>query len=251
MIDFKADFYSAQNIFVEIHCDGKIKEVGAVLANPSNWPFATKFYSYILHDKDTTETGELKVPHYHLLALTEKKQGKKKWLDTLQDMFPMLPREALTISVVQSERACNRYLTHIDYKDKFQYSSDSVISSNIKRYLRCLEEVKDDNPSWDTICSWTGESDIYEAVGLKNYHRAKEVWKDTYYAQERENEIDRLKGQLDALYVELHEYQRNMRATLSKVLEEVYPLSLRETDKKADRDYQTIYYAIDQAIKGE
>lgn len=251
MIDFKATFYNAQNVFIEIHCEGKIKEVGAVLANPSKWPFSTTFFSYILHDKDLDEEGNLKVPHYHLLAFTDLRQGKRKWLDTLQSMFPFLPREALTISPVQSERQCNRYLTHVDYPEKYQYSQDGITTSNIKRLARAFEPVKDDNPSWETICSWTGESDIYEAVGLKNYHKAKEVWKDTYYAKERENEIDRLKGQLEALYVELHQYQRNMKATLSKVLDEVYPLSLRESDAKADRDYQTIYYAIEKAIDGD
>lgn len=238
MIDFKATFYSAKNIFVEVHCEGKEKEVASVLGNPSTWPFKTTFYSYILHDCDSTENGEKKVSHYHVLLLTDTKQGKSKWLDTLSAMFSFLPREAITVSPVQSERSCNRYLIHIDDPEKFQYDRARVFASNPKRFERALEEVKDTNPSWDTICSWNTEEDIYNCVGMSTYHKAKEVWKDTENARIRENMID-------ALQVEINSYNRDKLCGLMLILDRVFPLPVRETNKDKARDYESLKYEIE------
>lgn len=201
MIDFKAPFYSAKNIFVEIHCEGQEKEAAMALATPLKWPFETTFYAFILHDRDINENGEKKPSHYHLFAETNTKQGKVKWLDALQKVFPFLPREALTVSAVQSERSCLRYLVHRDNPEKWQYDTEEVYTSAKKRFERAFEEVKDSNPSWDTIASWKSEEDIYQTVGLSNYHKAKEVWRDTQNAIERDFEIkeleERIKGYCD------------------------------------------------------
>lgn len=92
-----------------------------------------KYYAYIKHQPETDE----KISHYHAFihldsATTEEALSKRIGipLDKVQ--------------YVKNVRGGCRYLTHIDYPDKIQYSLDDVIVSALfkRKFFKNFEDVK-------------------------------------------------------------------------------------------------------------
>ena len=85
-----------------------------------------KYYAYIKHQPESDE----KVPHYHAFihldsATTEEALAKRIGI----------PKDK--VQYVKNVRGGCRYLTHIDYDDKIQYSLDDVkVSGLFKRILK-------------------------------------------------------------------------------------------------------------------
>ena len=90
--------------------------------------------AYILHDKDTWDEmsiqsweneegscpfgiGELKTPHIHAVV----RYPNARYLDSVKKDFGIT-----SIRKCQSLRGMLRYLTHMDYEDKFQYGPELV-----------------------------------------------------------------------------------------------------------------------------
>lgn len=92
-----------------------------------------KYYAYIKHQPESEE----KIPHYHAFihldsACTESSLSKRLGI----------PKDK--IQYVKNVRAGCRYLTHIDYPDKIQYSLEDVIVSGLfkRKFLKNFEDVK-------------------------------------------------------------------------------------------------------------
>lgn len=92
-----------------------------------------KYYAYIKHQPDEEEKQE----HYHAFirldsATTEERLAKRLGI----------PKEK--VRYVKNVRSANRYLTHIDYPDKIQYSIDDVIVSGLwrRQFNKCFQDVK-------------------------------------------------------------------------------------------------------------
>lgn len=81
-------------------------------------------FAYILHDSDVDENGELKKAHIHWL-------GRRKNGVHLSTVAKVMGIEVHHIEMLRNWHGSVRYLTHIDYPDKFQYSIDSI-SGTIK-----------------------------------------------------------------------------------------------------------------------
>lgn len=81
--------------------------------------------SYILHDSDYNEDGELKKPHYHVVC----KKGSGVNLTTIQNRYGKLGVLSNHIYIITSYKQQLRYLLHLDDKEKAQYSSDEVESN--------------------------------------------------------------------------------------------------------------------------
>lgn len=101
-----------------------------------------KQYAYIHHLPETDEKKE----HYHLYI----------HLDSACTISSVSKRLGVPINYIQhvrSERACLRYLTHIDYPEKKQYSIDEVVSSkNMERkIIKAHNDVEDETTIIDTI----------------------------------------------------------------------------------------------------
>lgn len=92
-----------------------------------------KYYAYIKHQPESDE----KVPHYHAFihldsATTEEALAKRIGI----------PKDK--VQYVKNVRGGCRYLTHIDYDDKIQYSLDDVKVSGLfkRKFLKNFEDVK-------------------------------------------------------------------------------------------------------------
>ena len=83
-------------------------------------------FSYAYHDKDKTEIGEPKKPHYHVVVCFD---GPT----TYNTMLEYAKRVGAANEVVQpvgSVRGIVRYFCHKDHPDKYQYSEDIIQCRN-------------------------------------------------------------------------------------------------------------------------
>ena len=79
-------------------------------------------YAYIMHDKDVDEFGEIKKAHYHLIL---------RWNDTksINALSKELGLPVNRITKIKSFKSSIRYLTHIDYKEKYQYKYNDIVTN--------------------------------------------------------------------------------------------------------------------------
>ena len=92
-----------------------------------------KYYAYIKHQPETDEKTE----HYHAFihldsATTEERLAKRLGIPVDKVKF------------VKNIRGACRYLTHVDYPEKIQYSVDDVKVSGLfkRKFLKNFEDVK-------------------------------------------------------------------------------------------------------------
>lgn len=118
-----------------------------------------KHYAYIHHYPESDEKKE----HYHLYI----------HLDSACTITAVSKRLGVPINYIQnvrSERACLRYLTHIDYPEKKQYRLEEVVSSrNMERkIIKSHCDVEDETTIIDNIYKFIidlkDNYDYYEAV---------------------------------------------------------------------------------------
>lgn len=87
-------------------------------------------WAYCLHDKDTTDEGELKKAHFHLVIGT----GQSPLL--ISTVASRLGVPSNYVQFCDSFRGSVRYLIHVDHLDKYQYSPSDVQSNfNPKKYF--------------------------------------------------------------------------------------------------------------------
>lgn len=78
-----------------------------------------------LHDRDVTDSGELKKPHYHIiLTFSSQKSYKQVSFISQSLLHGTIPEPVLDL------RGCTRYLCHLDNKEKFQYSENMLCYSD-------------------------------------------------------------------------------------------------------------------------
>lgn len=92
-----------------------------------------KYYAYIKHQPETAEKNE----HFHAFI----------HLDTACTLSSISKRLGVPpnyIQYVKNIRGACRYLTHIDYEEKIQYSTDDIVISPIykRKFLKNFEDVK-------------------------------------------------------------------------------------------------------------
>lgn len=85
-------------------------------------------YAYILHDRDYTETGEIKKPHYHVVL-------KFNNARSLSGLAKELGIKENYISIThKSYKYALKYLIHLDEENKTQYGVEEV-KGNLKTEL--------------------------------------------------------------------------------------------------------------------
>ena len=93
-----------------------------------------KYYAYIFHDHD-----DGKQKHLHFCA--QDRHNIRVWSKLLG-----IPENM--IEIARSFRSCNRYLIHLDDKDKFQYDRGDVVTNKpllFSSYLEDNQELKPDD----------------------------------------------------------------------------------------------------------
>lgn len=83
-------------------------------------------YSYAYHDKDFTEIGEPKKPHYHVLLCFD---GPTTY-NTMLDHAKRVGAANDVVQPVGSVRGIVRYFCHKDNPDKYQYPEDIIQCRN-------------------------------------------------------------------------------------------------------------------------
>lgn len=79
-------------------------------------------YAFIKHDLDVNEDGTIKKEHYHLYI----KCGARRTLNSVSMHFGVAEN---LVEYCSSQFASIRYMTHIDYDDKWQYSQTSITTN--------------------------------------------------------------------------------------------------------------------------
>lgn len=94
----------------------------------------------IYHDRDVTDEGEFKKPHYHFLY----KFDNPSTFGSLLKIFPN--HEEHLLYYVNSFKGQARYLLHMDNPEKAQYLQDDLIGNVrlIKKYLNSDDKFADD-----------------------------------------------------------------------------------------------------------
>lgn len=75
-----------------------------------------------LHDKDVTDDGVIKKPHYHVIIMFGGVKTKAQAQDTISKFG------GVGVEAVQNLTAYARYLTHLDNPEKVQYSATDVVA---------------------------------------------------------------------------------------------------------------------------
>jgi len=134
---------------------------------PEDWEglidsWRTPVYISPLHDKDLTEQGDEKKPHWHVMITFD---GPKSYENVLSMIQPL---KATTPQKVASAKGLLRYFLHLDNKDKHQYSPADIrcfSGANKNQYLGAeVEEqtVKD-------MLQFLHDCEIYEFCDFMNY----------------------------------------------------------------------------------
>lgn len=94
----------------------------------------------VYHDKDVTDEGEFKKPHYHFLY----KFDNASTFGSLLKIFPN--HEEHLLYYVKSFKGQARYLLHLDNPEKAQYTDDALIGNIrlIKKWLVTDDKFADD-----------------------------------------------------------------------------------------------------------
>ena len=83
-------------------------------------------FSYAYHDKDFTEVGEPKKPHYHVLICFD---GPTTY-NTMEEHAKRVGAANDVVQPVGSVRGIVRYFCHKDNPDKYQYAEDIIQCRN-------------------------------------------------------------------------------------------------------------------------
>ena len=155
-----------RNFMVLLYKDTKSYDFTDVLFNIHS----LKYYAYIEHTPEIDE----KKSHFHVFI----------HLDTATTEQALSKRLGVPINYIQyikNVRGGCRYLTHIDYPEKIQYSIDNVKVSSLfqRKFLKNFEDIKTEDEIIQDIYWW-----------IDNWHF------DTY--------IEKLKNLI--MYINLHCY---------------------------------------------
>ena len=109
-------------------CYEEIKQIIENLCNVT-------LYGLILHDKDTTEAGQIKEPHYHLFI----KFKNARTFQSIKKQF-----EGAHVERVLNENQSIKYLFHkttnAKAQGKYQYSPNELLTNDITKIQEILKE---------------------------------------------------------------------------------------------------------------
>lgn len=125
-----------------------------------------KAYAFILHDKDITEEGKPKTPHYHILLCLHNGNSLEavlRWFDGFVDDNG---NDINTLGKVMNNRkGAYAYLTHntCASQDKYQYSESDIVSYNPDFF------ANDDDEHVDTLAS--ALQDMLDGIPLNDIRK--------------------------------------------------------------------------------
>lgn len=136
----------------------------------------THYYFGINHDKDTTEDGELKREHLHIVLKLKTKitlNGILRKLETLLE----IDRNRISAEITRNQILVIRYLLHLDNPEKNQYAPFEVITNREDILNQAIkgEDEREDLTAENLIITVEKHGGnrlkIMSDIGLKNYNR--------------------------------------------------------------------------------
>ena len=87
-------------------------------------------YAFILHDEDNNDDGSLKTKHIHFVL---EFPNRRRCSSCLKEVIQVLnvPDVCVSLRVSKSLSGCLNYMLHQGFEEKFQYSLESIESSNL------------------------------------------------------------------------------------------------------------------------
>lgn len=137
-----------------------------VLDRLQNWGFPE--WAYILHDRDKTEVGELKKPHYHLIL-------RKTSPTSLITVARQLGIPSNYVQPIKNWKRMVKYLVHDENTDKFQYEVEEIISSDSKLIQSYFRE-EDETEQAGRILSFILDADIINYSILAQWCIANDLY---------------------------------------------------------------------------
>lgn len=132
----------------------------------------------ITHDKDVdANTGEIVESHTHYLI----EYDTPRKITTIANLFEV---ESNFVEVVKSKKAILRYLTHMDDSEKYQYSSDEVITNSPIPYN---DVILGQNMSDKEIAQYISESRGAELLGIVSASKLRTI--QSFLTFERQGKI--------------------------------------------------------------
>lgn len=123
-----------------------------------------------LHDKDFTDLGEFKKPHFHVLLMFESVKTK----DQAIEIFDTIP--GVGCEKVSSLRGYARYLCHLDDPDKASYDPNLVYSYR-EDYTGLISLPTDKYDSIAAMIDWVDREGCISYAALLRYAKAyNEIW---------------------------------------------------------------------------
>lgn len=126
-----------------------------------------------LHDRDTTDTGEIKKPHHHILIDFD----SPKTIKQAREVFESIGATA-HVETVKSKQGYLRYLCHLDETDGAKYDPAEVVCMNGAKY-----EIQEERAPVDKfavskqIIQFCRDNDITNFADLVEYCAdQKEEW---------------------------------------------------------------------------
>lgn len=103
-------------------------------------------YAYIIHDKDTTEDGEIKKEHIHVFMEFENERS-------IKSIAKELNVEEYDVEKIRNKIGAIRYLIHKDNPEKHQYQQEKIVT-NIKNINKYLKDKKSENEEMAEIIQY-------------------------------------------------------------------------------------------------
>ena len=172
------NFNNGKKIFVVLQFQKKEKAPTC----PASALSQIGFFSYILHDKDTTENGENKGLHAHLYLEAEKGMSSKNWIMILSAIFGVT-EDAISIEIASCPSKCIKYQLHAlpqNVEDgKYQYQRNEIITNNDKKVdelFNFTERAKFSDLTIEDFYACKDEEDLFKLVGPSNFRNALFIW---------------------------------------------------------------------------
>lgn len=186
------------------------------------------FFSYILHDKDTTETGENKGIHCHVYIEAEKGRSSSTWITILSAIFGVA-ESAVSVEIATSPSKCVKYQLHLlpqNVEDgKYQYQRNEIITNDdnkVDELINVTERAKFSDLTIDDFLACKNLVDLYNLVGPRDFRTAVFIWE----------KLGISKTQTDATI-------KNISENMQKALDYIHFLKKQPTTNAVEKEMLT------------
>lgn len=139
------------------------------------------FIACIKHEKDLSDDGHKKIPHYHIVLVFSGSYRVGTILKKIMDVFNGLNENQISIDKCSSVSAQTRYLIHLDDFDKYQYDSVDIETNNrgqVEYYLKEVHKIVDVNDLITVVREYRNLTELIRVLGIENYKKYRMVIKD-------------------------------------------------------------------------